>query len=119
MSNTSVSAVSFGGGSGSGGGTQCHDLNSCVTGSDTTTPNGTSCTGEEVFGTITNGCGQAAYCRRCPVVNGAIDESRCGAAAIQAGQTQSGEGAGWWWCDAQSVKYLCAAAADPTSCVQF
>ena len=105
--------------SGSGGGSQCHDFNSCVTGTDTVAQSGTSCTGEEVYATITNGCGQAAYCRLCPVANGAINEDDCSATTIQAGQTQSGESSGLWWCNGQSVKYACAAVTDSTSCVQF
>ena len=116
---SSSSSSSGSSSSGSGGGSQCHDFNSCVTGSDTTAQSGTSCTGEEVYATITNGCGQAAYCRLCPVANGTIDEDDCSATTIQAGQTQSGESSGLWWCNAQSVKYSCAAVTDPTSCVQF
>jgi hypothetical protein len=53
------------------------------------------------------------------VVNGAVYEDGCGASGIQAGQTESGEGAGWWWCEGTQIRYLCSASTDPSSCVQF
>jgi hypothetical protein len=117
---SSSSGGSGSGGSGSGsssGGGQCTSLDSCVTVTSQTSTNG--CNGSELLATLTNNCGQSAYCRVCPVVSGSVDEAQCAASGISAGQTQSGEGAGWWWCEGNEVKYLCVPSTEDPSCATF
>ena len=66
--------------------------------------NGNSCTAQELTASATNGCGQNAYCRICPLVGGRVDESRCEAFGLANGQTDS---SGMYWCNADSAQYVC------------
>jgi hypothetical protein len=67
----------------------------------------------EYLATLVNNCGQDVYCR---ITTNTGDKS---GGSLAAGETQSGESAGYWWCDGSShFTYQCIAAADPITCLQ-
>ena len=103
-------------GGGPTGGGMCHDLKGCVAATQSVVAD-TGCPGgSRLTYSLKNGCGQAAYCRVCPLVGGSVDESRCEETTLPIGAFDNASGN--YFCAAQA-QYACAQATDPTQCVKF
>ena len=98
------------GGAGSGTSTTCHSMTGCV---GATASHSNSTCNNELLATLSNNCGTDVYCR---ITTSTGDKS---GDTLPAGATQSGEGAGYYWCDGStSFTYQCVRSDDPATCLQ-